>query len=252
MADSVIVVRVGWGQVVDTIRLFRSTLPDGAIFTTAQLLALEELGETRRKSIDMAMYRMVKSGELERVAYGVFREPSPYSNLPTLQEVTARKLESRGKTCFPVAHTLGQAVLMDPNGMGYPLPTDEGPVLTVATDGPSSFFRTAMGLVYIKHVPPRKLYLEREESTKRIGLFLRTVWGIGKTNVDWSQVSSALADSDFGREERRLIRKSRQWMPQWMYEVLCEDSSMVKTESRRIVVVHSGQPRPETAQPHSH
>lgn len=247
MLNPVIAVTRGWGHVVGAVRDYMELLPIGAAFTTTELLVLK----LKRRSLDTALYRMVKRKEIERLAYGVFRKMDDKAEPLTLEEIVAAKMTARSKVFYALVDTLQEALEIDVEKATVPILVSGEPELRLVTNGPTSSFNTVVGRVVMKHVAPRKLHMELsadaamqspiapsgespiEEATRkrrsvvarRVGLALRTIWKIGKGKLTAAQINEAFRNSNFGRTEKILVRESAVWMPQWMYELLCFDES---------------------------
>lgn len=190
--------------VTSNIRRHMNRLPKGGMFTTRELLCYM----LKRSSLDQALSRMVKKGEIQRLARGVFRKASR-AGPPTTAEIARVKALAYKKELVTHGADAAHQLKLVPQG---------NVATTYATDGHSSSFLTVAGTVLMKHVCPRKLYL----GDNPIGLLIRAGTFIGKHCMDWQQLNeSLLRDPRFGRQEKEQLRKSAHLMPSWFSDMFC-------------------------------
>jgi len=183
-------------------------LPKGRPFTTRDLL-----GYGSRSAVDHALFRLVKSGMIVRLARGVFVMVDAMSQIPTVLEVARVKARSFGKQI--AVHGADAA-----HALGLPVPANGQ--TTYATDGCSSSFRYGNVVIHFKRVSHRKFLL----GDGRSGLLLRALWHLGPNVCNRNTVKEA--GSNLMRTDRRELREliclipdwiSRcfSWTPRWQY-----------------------------------
>lgn len=193
-------------HVTNHVRRHMAQLPPGAIFTTRELLRYG----LKRASLDQALSRMVKRQEIERLAFGVFRKYSwTHRDLPPSAEIARAKAAAYKKELAVHGADAAHQLKLIPEGNAE---------TTFATDGRSSSFRTVSGLVHLKQVSPRKLYLRDTP----VGLFIRAIVFIGKHGIDLSLLTTTVSlELGFGREERQQLRRCADLLPAWASDVIC-------------------------------
>src|ERR1700691_4404370 len=77
------------------IRRHIAGLGEGRAFSTRDLLSYG-----RRAAVDQALYRMVKNGDIIRLARGVFCKWSLKAKLPSMQQVIETKARAFGRQLF--------------------------------------------------------------------------------------------------------------------------------------------------------
>lgn len=188
-----------------------ASLPAGGMLSTRQLLCLN----TRRATLDMALYRMVKSGELQRLARGVFRKASALP-FPTADEIGKFKARAFRRAAF--AHGADAAFCLGFISCG-------NSETTLATDGASTSFMTIAGPVSLKKVSPRKLLM----ADTTIGLIVRAGTYMGKGRF----VAADLAEPvrlQGNRQERQQLRVYADVMPYWMSDQFVLDERRRKSD----------------------
>ncbi len=190
--------------VTTQVRRYMKRLPEGAMFTTRELLCYS----MKRASLDQALSRMVKRKEIERLALGVFRKYSS-DNHPSPSDIARIKARAYRKEIVTHGADAAQQLHLTASG---------NVTTTFATDGQTSSFRTVSGTVNLKKASPRKLLL----GDTPIGLLIRAICFIGKRFIDWRLLNQVLLlDARFGRQEREQLRTGADLMPAWISDVLC-------------------------------
>lgn len=185
-------------------RYYRS-LPEKSIFTTRECL---KFGENRGQ-VDWVMYSLVKSGEIIRLARGVFTCAIYGNPQPTDLELATVKAKSFGKTilyhCADEASRLGLNVQPNINS-------------TYIINGCSSSFRRWGQNVKIvfRTASPKKMRLKNTTA----GKVVRSLWHVGDWNLTQKAINTACRV--LGRTERETILLSSEWMPWWLSDVFKE------------------------------
>lgn len=142
------------------IRVAIGRIAVGKLFTTRQFLACGSRG-----AVDQCLYLLVKSGEIIRVARGVFmRKGSPQ---PSVLSVARKKAAAFGKRIFE--HGADTAVELTLLQSGNQTPV-------FACTGRSSSFRCGDATIRLQGTSPRKLHGE----DCLVGRVIRALWHLGK------------------------------------------------------------------------
>ncbi len=171
-------------------------LQEGQIFTSREFLSYGT-----RAAIDQALYRLVKSGYIRRLARGVFIVPQAGARSPTPLEVAAAKARAFAKHIFQHGAEAGKMLGILAEGNRE---------ITYSTNGPSSSFRYGNIVIHFKRSAPRKIAC----GDTAVGLVIRALWHIGKRGH--TSALSRAASSGLGRTERGELRQHAGLMPQWM------------------------------------
>ncbi len=181
------------------IQLHIMRLPIFQIFTTRELL---QYG--RRGAVDQALYRLVQSAFIVRLARGVFVRDASFS--PTINEIVEAKMVAWNKSIFVHADNL----LAD-----LKLVAKEPGAFIVAIDAHSSSFETIAGRVELKGIGRRKIKL----CQTKVGQVAYALWHLGEELC--SQRKIFLATEKFGRSDREEFRRATAMMPGWLTD-LCQ------------------------------
>lgn len=176
----------------------------GEPFTSTQFNGLGT-----RASVDQALSRLVKSGEIVRVSRGVFVRPrnSRYVGqvMPELSKVAQAIANAHGETIqvhgAEAARLLGLTTQMPLQTLFY-------------TSGPNREIKLGELRIILKHAAPRKLALSGRPS----GLALSALWYLGK-----EQVSPRTIESIRGKltpEAFEEFKAETRSMPAWMADTL--------------------------------
>jgi len=177
------------------IRRHIQRLPRGSLFTTRDML-----GYGSRASVDQTMYRLVKRGEILRLARGVFMVEAPDARLPSPVEVAMVKARSFARTILTHGRDIAQSLGIIADGNAEP---------TFTIDGRSSSFRYQDQVILLKGASPRKM-LDDGKAARAV----RALWHIGRHRCD--QRSVMLATASFGRNDRKELQALASLMPAWM------------------------------------
>ncbi len=154
-----------------------------------------------RNAVDQVFYRLVKSGQIIRIARGIFiKDTSP---MPSVLEVALTKAAAFCKSLVTHGSQAAQQLRLS---------TNIGPQREAiyACSGSSSSFR--FGNIRIRFIAasPRKICLGDELS----GLAIRALWYLRKPNCSSQLVCDALAQ--FNRHDRQALRQKIKIMPSWL------------------------------------
>ena len=158
-----------------------------------------------RAAVDQTLSRMVKAGEIVRVARGIFVKPqqSRYVGAvpPAPEKVAEVILKASGEKIAPHGAEAARR-------LGLSTQTPMRPVFY--TSGPSRRFRLGNLNVAVKHVSARKLAF----AGKPEGLALSALWYLGKENVT-AEVIGHIRGQLTARAFKKL-KTAREIMPTWM------------------------------------
>lgn len=168
------------------VRRYLNNLPEGAIFDSRELLIYGT-----RNTIDGILFRLTRTGELVRVARGVFQKSDGSSPSPTVFGVTSLKAQSSGQS-IKLTDSLQEKTV------------------TFWTDGASSSFKCGDVRVILKKVSSRKLKLAQ---SGKMGMSLALLWQLGKGNVTKSQALAAVSVNAF---EREALKELLPLTPDWL------------------------------------
>jgi hypothetical protein len=182
------------------IRKFIVNLPKGVIFSTRQLLSFGT-----RAAVDQCLCRLVKNGEIRRLAWGLFMRDDLNLAMPSALAVATEKAKAFGKQIVmdgvEAARQLGLVAFGNQQ-------------ITYATNGRSSSFKYKQARINFKGISARKISLGDSAS----GLAVRALWQLGKDNCRLREVKLALGSLNLpGRQQ---FRQSQQLMPAWMTNLL--------------------------------
>lgn len=193
------------------IRRQLASLPPGGMLSTRQLLSLN----AKRTTLDMALYRMVKSGELQRLARGVFRKASALP-FPSAEEIGKFKARAFRRAAF--AHGADAAFRLGFASCG-------NSETTFATDGATTSFMTIAGPVSFKKVSPRKLFM----GDATIGLIVRAGVYMAKDRFVAAELPEPILLQGH-RQERQQLRIYADLMPSWMSDQFVFDAPRPRSD----------------------
>jgi hypothetical protein len=190
------------------IRRLINKLEPGAMLTTRDCLNFG-----RRAAVDQALYRLVKTGVLKRLTYGLFLklEVEEYvsradSIIPPLIEIVKAKAKAFHRKIF-VHGEHAQDHLGPPQRNAE---TQNDAILLFATDGATTSFNVLGKRVYLKRHALRKVALE----DRKHGLIIRALWCRGEEALTREVIANMF--ERLNREERSLLRQLCSMMPAWM------------------------------------
>jgi hypothetical protein len=188
---------------VSYIRRFINKLAYGQIFVTRDCLNFG-----RRPTIDNILSRMVKNGEITRVARGVFIKANVDTKMPSIPEIAAakargfgRRIHNSGSTAF---HKFVRRQLRKkkPNEHVF------------ATDGATTSFMAGNQRIVLKKYAPRKITLKDTNP----GMAIRGLWERGRNNITDHDVQKTM--TSLAPRERTKVKNSCNIMPAWLVDVL--------------------------------
>lgn len=189
-----------------TIREKLADLPAGEAFTPS-LFA----GMGSRAAIDMALMRLTKEEQIERIGRGLYIRPKVgrfgIKATPSAEQVAKVVAEAEGAVIAmhgaEAARHLGLSTQMSTQPVFY-------------TTGSNRKIRLGKLLIRLKHVAPRKLVL----AGRPAGEALSALWYLGRHEVDAStfkRIAQKLPRSEFN-----ALRAAKSSMPGWMLEAMSQ------------------------------
>lgn len=191
---------------VERIRQHVEALPQAQPVTSKEFMAFGS-----RAAVDQALTRLVRKGELSRVARGVYMRPkrSPYvGEVPPEPAKVAEALAAETGNTIQV-HGAEAA-----RRMGLSTQVPSRPIFY--TSGPSRRVRLGQMEVSLKHVTPRKLAMAERPA----GIALTALWYLGKRVV--TQETIERIRTRLPQEEFEALRSLTKIMPGWMHDVFVE------------------------------
>ncbi len=182
------------------VRKFIFNLPKAAIFSTRDLLNFGT-----RAAVDQCLCRLVKKGDIRRLAWGLFMRDGLDVPMPTALVVATEKAKAFGRRI--VTDGAEAAKLLG-------LRAGRNQQVVYATDGRSSSFRYRDVRIYFNGVSPRKMSL----GDSSVGLAIRALWKLGRDVCQKKDIEKATIL--FNRPERQQFRQSQYLMPFWMTNLL--------------------------------
>ncbi len=186
------------------IRKFIFKLPKGIIFSTRELLNFGT-----RAAVDQCLCRLVKRGDIRRLAWGLFMRNDLTVPMPSLRDIAIEKAKAFGRQIIvdgtEAARLLG-------------LVASDNQKIVYATNGRSSSFQINNIRVYFRGVSARKMVL----GETAVGLAIRALWQLGKEVCQPKDIDRATIK--FNRLERQQFRQSGHLMPFWMTNLLRAES----------------------------
>jgi hypothetical protein len=167
-----------------------------------------------RASVDQCMYRLVQSGEIQRVARGVFIR-SDCQRRPGLAEIKLVKARSFGRKIVgygkEAAKKLG-------------LIADRAHSMTSLSNGRSSSFRSYDHGRYFAHATsPRKMNV----GNGIVGKVVKALWYVGGDDMKFEVVKDAISKLD--KKDWSKLYKIWHFMPHWMVDrILFYESERVQ------------------------
>lgn len=184
------------------IRRIFSSRPAGTLICSRELVR-----HCKRKTMDQAIYKMVKRDEIRRIARGVFvRSDSPryqYSD----EEIAKAKARALGKQ---ISNHGSEHIEKSNEGS----PTTFSKILGINRD--TTQFKTINGTIKLKRCSGRYELLTDD----KIGQALKKLWSMGKDKV--TSIAIRLATEEFDRTDFADIFARSSLMPYWLLETLRE------------------------------
>ncbi len=164
------------------------------------------------EAIKSAMHRLVKVGELKRLAKGIYVKPG-YSELlnketsPSLEEVAKAIAKRDGIRIIPTG-----AMAMYKLGLSTQIPLKA----MYLTDGSARTIRIGKSTLTFRRVTPKKLHLKGEISM----LAIQALTEIGRSNVNESQKEKII--SLLKNESYENLKHDIKLAPQWIGEIMAK------------------------------
>lgn len=194
-------------NIAKAVRQAIARMQEGVAFPAKDLLALGP-----RAAVDQVLYRMVKEGELLRVARGIYTRPkwNKYVKTPVMPEpfeVAELVAKKQGATLGPsgaeAAHRLGL--------------TTQVPVQAVyVTTGRPGVIKIGNNVVRLRHIAPQKM----QYAGTAVGTAIAALRYLGKEQVTAKvigQIERVLTPEDF-----RTLRLATNALPAWMMDKFYE------------------------------
>jgi hypothetical protein len=174
-------------------------LPNGMIFSTREML-----NYGKRSAVDQCLYRLVKTGRIVRLAWGLFIKENPGTALPSTLIVATEKAKAFGRRILSDAADAAKLLGLTTFGNSR---------LTYAIQGYSSSFKYGKTTIHFKGICARKMALGDD----LVGLAIKALWQFGKERCDQHAIAKATAQ--FNRPERMQFHQSCHLMPAWMTNI---------------------------------
>lgn len=192
-------------SVPERVRAFAAERAPGKPFTVRDLVGLGP-----RTAVDQALTRLVKSGELERPARGVYVRPRVSAALgrpvpPSPEEVVAAIAQSSGEVLAPHGAEAARRL-----GLSTQVPT----TTVYATSGRSRRVRVGNREVVLRHAAPRSLAL----AGRPAGDALAALRYLGPREVTADLIWQV--EQGIGPVETAVLRGSAALMPGWLSELM--------------------------------
>jgi hypothetical protein len=174
-------------------------LPKGKIFSTREML-----NYGKRSAVDQCLYRLVKTGRIIRLAWGLFMTEDCGVALPSAEQVAKEKARAFGRQILTDAVDAAKIFGLTDFGNSQ---------ITYAIQGHSSWFSYRGMSIRFRGICQRKMSL----GDNSIGLAVRALWQVGKQSCD--RLSIMRATAKFSRQERLQFRQSCGIMPAWLSSI---------------------------------
>lgn len=189
------------------IRCHVRNLPKLQMFASKQLLQYAS-----RPVVDFVLWQMVHSGEIVRLARGVFVKPHQQIASITMKEIAEFKTSVFSRRLFTAAAVVVKQLKLSEPDAAVVAPH------TYAIDGRTSSFQVFgfhNAVFHLNGTCPRKM----QES--RVGLAMRALWHLGKENCTAKNVR--LATAQFNQQDREELHTIAPiWMPGWLHNFMFE------------------------------
>ncbi|HEY9755440.1 MAG TPA: hypothetical protein V6C97_09775 [Oculatellaceae cyanobacterium] len=187
------------------IRTHLANISATTIFTTRDVLKYGKRG-----AVDQCLHIMVRSGQIRRLARGVFVQ-DPNTN-PSIEEIAQIKAAAFGKNIYQFAtdvlHQLG--ILRQEE------PTKESDGKIFAINGHTSGFESIRGPVEYKGIAQRKARL----CESRTGAKVYALWHLGED--EHIEKAARFLFRNLNRTERLDLRGCSSFMPAWLNDIFID------------------------------
>lgn len=189
-------------KAIETIREHIKKVPRGKPIVTASLNGIASPANIRQ-----ALSRMVKVGEIERIARGIFVRPKKNlylgKVLPASKEIAETIARTSGEIIAPHGAEAARMLQLSTQVPMKPI---------FYTSGTTRHIKMGNFEITLKHISPRKLV----KPGTTTGLVISALWYLGKSNVNESiieKIKQQLKPKQF----TELLKNTSQ-MPVWMAE----------------------------------
>lgn len=165
-----------------------------------------------RTAIDTALWRMVNSGEITRLARGVFIKTTRFMKVPCMIEVALVKARAFSKEIF--GHPANEA-----KDLGLVQEGNDQP--TFITVGRTTSFHCGESTIRLAGLAPRKVIINKSD----VGRMISALWYL---RPDENKLRSFL--QNLGRSQRRELLKANIWMVGWLSDLCHSCSPMSPTQ----------------------
>ena len=188
------------------IRKQAMSTPKGKPFATTKFLS-----SGKRAAVDQAISRLVKAGEITRVARGIFVRPEKNQYLGAVMPNPAKIAEL-------IAQNTGSTIQVHGAEAAYRLAlTTQMPTrLVFYTSGSSRHLQLGKLTITLKHISPRKLLLAGQPA----GLAFTALWYLGKQHVTVKMIETI--QKQLSKSEFKALQSITSSMPGWMADVFIE------------------------------
>lgn len=190
------------------IRRYIASITHGKLFSTAQILATIPSVHSRA-SIDQALARMVASGILKRIAYGVFAVAEKQDEACTMLEIAKTKSIQTKKNLLCSGITRNENLNQDPS-LDLRQNPDKNSGIVLFSLGKSTKFRCQGEYINIKQLSAKKMQLASSE----VGAIALSLWQNGKGLTDAAEIARAIAP--LSRTELEEFIALAPCMPNWL------------------------------------
>jgi hypothetical protein len=190
---------------IEAIREAITALPENALISSRDLVKYG-----LRNTVDQAIYRLIKTNFITRVARGVFIKSG--AAWPSAFAVALCKAKAFGKNLVTHGQTIAQELKLLPEQEDCRPPSAENEVesqLIFQIRGRSSSFVFAKRKIYLRGASDRVVHLGESP----IGRLIRALWYIGRKVGD-RHLAEAI--SRIGHQALHLIIEQTAWMPAWL------------------------------------
>ncbi|HMO21390.1 MAG TPA: DUF6088 family protein [Candidatus Melainabacteria bacterium] len=161
------------------------SLPSDQLFTTRELL---QYGT--RNAVDLTMFKLVRSGAITRITYGVFQRAPFIVSKPSILDVARVKASAFGRRIFSFGDTAAFK-------SGMTSKENSVDKIRYYVDGSTTSFRYGSLIIEFRSASARKRSLVND----RIGYLLKALWHLGPHNIDEDRLKSMR----FDRIEKRVL-----------------------------------------------
>jgi hypothetical protein len=194
---------------IHMIRRYLHFLGEGKIFTTRDCLIFG-----MRAAVDQALYQMVKTGRIRRLARGVFANTDDLRIIFTELEIVRAKAHAFGRKIIEDHVTTDIRVNCGSPSINTSVRTEvseDGTLIrTYPVEGHSSSFRIGGTTIKFKKTGQRKFELNKTKA----GRAAKSVWNMGSKEIDGVALQDAVLH--FDRFDYVDMRFNIRWMPAWL------------------------------------